>query len=124
MATHSSILAWRIPWMLLLLLLNPTLCDPMDCSLPGSSVHGIFQAIVLEWIAISFSRGIFPIQGSNPGLRRQWHPTLVLLPGEFHGLWSLVGYSPWSCKESDMTERLHFHFLSLLFDYSKNISLF
>ena len=35
----------------------PALCDPMDCSLPGSSVHGIFQAIVLEWIAISFSRG-------------------------------------------------------------------
>ena len=34
-----------------------TLCDPMDCSLPGSSVHGIFQAIVLKWIAISFSRG-------------------------------------------------------------------
>ena len=34
-----------------------TLCDPMDCSLPCSSVHGIFQAIVLEWIAISFSRG-------------------------------------------------------------------
>ena len=34
-----------------------TLCDPMDCSLPGSSVHGIFQAIVLEWTAISFSRG-------------------------------------------------------------------
>ena len=35
----------------------PTLCDPMDCSLPGASIHGIFQAIVLEWIAISFSRG-------------------------------------------------------------------
>ena len=35
----------------------PTLCDPMDCSRPGSSVHGIFQAIVLELIAISFSRG-------------------------------------------------------------------
>ena len=34
----------------------PTLCDPMDSSLPSSSVHGIFQAIVLEWIAISFSR--------------------------------------------------------------------
>ena len=34
----------------------PTLCDPVDCSLPGSSVHAIFQAIVLEWIAISFSR--------------------------------------------------------------------
>ena len=38
----------------------PTLCDPMDCYLPGSSVHGIFHAIVLEWIAISFSRGSSP----------------------------------------------------------------
>ena len=35
----------------------PTLCNPMDCSPPSSSVHGIFQAILLEWIAISFSRG-------------------------------------------------------------------
>ena len=34
-----------------------TLCDPMDCSLPGSPIHGTFQARVLEWIAISFSRG-------------------------------------------------------------------
>ena len=33
----------------------PTLCNPMDCSLPGSSVHGIFQARVLEWVAIAFS---------------------------------------------------------------------
>ena len=33
----------------------PTLCDPMDCSLLGSSVHGIFQARVLEWVAIAFS---------------------------------------------------------------------
>ena len=37
--------------------LCPTLCDPMDCSLPHSFVHGIFQARVLEWVAISFSRG-------------------------------------------------------------------
>ena len=35
----------------------PTLCNPMNCSLPGSSVHGIFQAGILEWVAISFSRG-------------------------------------------------------------------
>ena len=35
----------------------PTLCDFMDCSLPGSSVHGIFQASLLEWVAISSSRG-------------------------------------------------------------------
>ena len=33
------------------------LCDPMDCSLPGSSIHGILQARILEWVAISFSRG-------------------------------------------------------------------
>ena len=33
----------------------PTLSDPMDCSLPGSSIHGIFQARVLEWGAIAFS---------------------------------------------------------------------
>jgi len=33
----------------------PTLSDPVDCSLPGSSVHGIFQARVLEWVAIAFS---------------------------------------------------------------------
>ena len=35
----------------------PTLCDPMDCSLPGSSVHGIFKGRVLKWVAISFSKG-------------------------------------------------------------------
>ena len=34
-----------------------TLCGIMDCSLPGSSIHGIFQAQILEWVAISFSRG-------------------------------------------------------------------
>ena len=37
--------------------LCPTLCDPMDCSLPGSSVHGISQARILQWVAIFFSRG-------------------------------------------------------------------
>ena len=42
--------------------------------------------------------------------RRQWHPTPVLLPGNSHGWRSLVGCSPWGREESDMTERLHFHF--------------
>ena len=37
----------------------------MECSLPGFSVHGILQARILEWVAISSSRGIFPTQGSN-----------------------------------------------------------
>ena len=35
----------------------PTLCNPMDCSPPDSSVHGVFQARILEWVVISFSRG-------------------------------------------------------------------
>jgi len=38
----------------------PTLSDSMDCSLPGSSVHGIFQARVLEWGAIALERGKYP----------------------------------------------------------------
>ena len=48
------------------------LCDPMDCSLPGSSIHGIFQARVLEWVAISFSRdpdpGMEPVSPASPAL--------------------------------------------------------
>ena len=43
--------------------LYPTLCDPMDCI-----VHGILQARILEWVARSLLHGIFPTQGSNPGL--------------------------------------------------------
>ena len=46
----------------------PTLCDPMDCSPPGFSVHGILQARVLEWGCHCLLQGIFPTQGSNPGL--------------------------------------------------------
>ena len=44
---------------------------------------------------------------------RQWHPTPVLLPGKFRGRRSLVGCSPWGLEESDMTDRLHFHFHAL-----------
>ena len=39
--------------------LCPTLCEPMDCRLPGASIHGIFQARRLEWVAISYSRGSY-----------------------------------------------------------------
>ena len=52
--------AWYIKCLIVcakLLQLCPTLCDPMDCSLQGSSVHGIFQARILEWLAIPFFRG-------------------------------------------------------------------
>ena len=51
-----------------LIQLCPALCDPMDYSLPGSSVHGILQARILEWVATSSSRGIFPIQELSPHL--------------------------------------------------------
>ena len=56
----------------------PTLRDPMDCSPPGSSVHGVFQARVLEWVAISFCRDL-PKPGIEPGF-----PTLQAdsLPSE------------------------------------------
>ena len=43
----------------------PILCDPMDCSPPGSSVHGILQVGILDWVAISSSRGL-PDSGIEP----------------------------------------------------------
>ena len=79
----------------------PTLSDPMDCSLPGSSIHGIFQARVLEWGAVAFSKFIQSssllhafLWLNNVNRRRQWQPTPVLLPGKSHGPRSLVGCSP------------------------------
>ena len=45
-----------------------TLWNLMDCSLPGSSAHGILQERILEWVAIPFFGAIFPTQGLNPGL--------------------------------------------------------
>ena len=56
----------------------PTLCDPIDCSPPGSSVYGILQARTLDWVAISSLQGICPTQGLNPCLLR-----LPALAGEF-----------------------------------------
>ena len=50
-----------------------------------------------------------PPHSALPG-RKQWQPTPVLLPGKSHGWRSLIGCSPWGRWESDMTERLHFHF--------------
>ena len=46
----------------------PTLCDPMDCSTPDSSVHVFFKAIIMEWVAIFLLQDIFPTQGLNPCL--------------------------------------------------------
>ena len=51
-----------------MLVTHSTLCDPMDYSLPDSSVHEISQARILGWIAIALLQGIFLTQGSKPGL--------------------------------------------------------
>ena len=67
-----------------------TLCDPIDYSLPGSSAHGIFQARILEWVAISFSRGSSP-----PGDRTQ----VSSIAGRRFTIWAtrevLTSWLPW-----------------------------
>ena len=55
--------------------------------------------------------GLIPGLGRSPGGRWEWLPTPVLLPGEFHGQRSLVGYSPWGPKELDTTGPLTFSLL-------------
>ena len=52
----------------------------MDCRLPGSSLHGILQARILDWVAMPSSRGIFPTQGSNPYLLHWQMGSLGLVP--------------------------------------------
>ena len=70
--------------------LCPTLCNPVDCSLPGSSVRGILQARILEWVAIPFSRGVFLTQRLNPGVSHyrqilfQIYSELLRKPVSFH----------------------------------------
>ena len=69
--------------------LCPTLCNPMDCSLPGSSIHEILQTRILEWVAISFSRG-----SSQP---RDW-TGVSGIAGRFFTVWAtrkaLISYTP------------------------------
>ena len=65
-------------------------------------------------------------QGSIPGSgrfpwSRKWQPTPVFLPRESHGWRSLMGYSPWGCKESDTTERLHFTLTGFNLHFSDNV---
>ena len=71
-----------------------TLCDPMDCSLPGSSVHGILQARILERVAMPCSRESSQTQGSNPGIKPK-SPALQAdsLPSEPPGKPIKVGYT-------------------------------
>ena len=77
----------------------PTLFNPVDCSLPGSSVHGILQARILEWVAVSFSRG--SSQGLNP---------CTLHCRGFFTIWAtreVLATVPGVAKESDTTQQLN-----------------
>ena len=66
----------------------------------------------LRWQSVSLQCGRprFSPWVGKISWRRKWQPTPVFLPGESHGWRSLIGYSPWGHKESDTTERLHFHY--------------
>ena len=90
-----------------------TLSDPMDCSLPGSSVHGIFQARVLEWGAIAFSGNLLSLP--------QIHVVCYLLEKAMAPHSSTPGWKiPWTeepgpwrswIRLSDFTFTFHFHAL-------------
>ena len=120
MATHSRILAWKIPWTE----------EPGGLQSMGSQrveynwvINTHFIRVTrnfsvhhsrrlhwwLRWLSICLQCGR---PGFNPWVRkipwrRKWQPTPVLLPVKFHGQRSLVGYSPWGCKELNRTEQLH-----------------
>ena len=59
-----------------------TLCDPMDCSLPGSSVHGIFLARIMEWVAISSFPAFPSFRGSSPPRNKLASPVSPVLQAE------------------------------------------
>ena len=63
-----------------------------------------------EFQFLNRSSKSFPFSSFSQERRRQWQPTPVLLPGKSHGWRSLEGCSAWGLKESDTTQRLHFHF--------------
>ena len=95
-----------------------TLSDLLGCSLPGSSVHGVFQARVLEWVPLpSLPSGTSGKESTcqcrrykrhrfNPWVRkiplsRKWQPVPVFLTEKSHGQKNLAGYSPWGHKEAE-----------------------
>ena len=82
MATHSSILAWRILW---------------------TEKPGRLQSVGLQRVEHNWS-DLAAAAAEVLSWRRAWQPTPVFLPGESYGQRSLAGYSPWGCKESDITE--------------------
>ena len=74
--------------------------NPMDGGAWWAAVHGIAR-VRHDWVTLL---SLFTFMH----WRRKWQSTPGLLPGKSHGQRSLVGYSPWGCKQSDTTERLHY----------------
>ena len=64
----------------------PTLCDPMDCSLPGFSVHGILQARTLEWVAVSFSKVHCRRTSMVASVSLTWKKIFFFFPSSFSSL--------------------------------------
>ena len=105
MATHSSILAWRIPWTE-----EPGGLQSRGLQRVGHDWSNLARTHTHTHTCITYLLDHGKESACNVERRRRWHPTPVLLPGKSHGRRSLVGCSPWDRKESDMTEWLHFHF--------------
>ena len=80
------------------------LCDPMDCSLRGYSIHGIVQARVLEWVAIFFSRGCSLTQGLNPGLQNCSQMVLLSEPPGKQG--KEEGGKTWSLSSNEEVDQV------------------
>ena len=89
------------------------ICTDLGQRLVYNSSEGQRASLVAQTVknlpAMLGDPGLIPGSGKIPW-RRKCQPTPVLLPGKFHGLRTLIGYSPWGQKESDTTEPLHFHF--------------
>ena len=93
----------------------PTPSDPMDCSLPGSSIHGIFQARVLEWGAIAFSAILYMIvyicQSQSPNL---FHSPLLPAPMSIYPFSTAASlFLPW--KWFHLYHFSRFHIFSLIY---------
>ena len=95
--------------------------NPMDRGVCGATVHGVansrtrlsdFTHSLMQLLGLPWwlrGQSICRQCGFNHWVRktpwrRKWQPTPLFLPGESHGQWSLEGYSPWGCKQSDTTE--------------------
>ena len=76
-------------------------------------IHAFLVAQMVKRLSTKWDTQVRALGWEDP-LEKKWQSTLGLLPGESHGQRSLVGYSPWGRKEWDTTERLHFHFHTLL----------